>query len=368
MSTKVRLKDLLREKDAFLTTSERIYNFYLTHTRKVLLGGLGLVLVALGVAAGFAIASSRTDKASSEYYLAYDSANPDKTLASMTAVREKWGDGKAGRLAAFAMVDSYIALGRFDEARELADALVADLKEPERKLAPILYNLQGSLAEQAGDLDSALSHYDRAWQAVEAPLIGPGGRVVTDPVFYQASGAFRLEILNSRARVLLALGRDQEARQAYSELELRFPGTPRAYLAGYRIYEIDAASGAPPDRSGDTRDPAEPETAGTVASEELLPAGSAPSAGDAETTDGDAAASAGDAETTDGDAETTAGDAAPSDGDVAPSDGDAAASDGDVEATDGDAAGSDAVAADSGDSRPAAASTSGRSGRSGGSR
>ncbi|MDR1081105.1 MAG: hypothetical protein LBQ79_09160 [Deltaproteobacteria bacterium] len=294
MSSKVRLKDLLREKDAFLTTTERIYNFYLTHTTGVILCGLAIVVLALAVAAGLAIAGSRAEKASQEYYLAYDASDPEKTLAGMEEIRRRHGDGKAGRLAAFAMADAYVKLGRYPEARELADRLASDLRPPERHLAPIIYNYQGALAEQTGDLEAALAHYEHAWMAVEAPLTGPNGRAVDDPVFFQTSAPFRMEILNARARVALALGRTEVARLAYAELENRFPGTPRAYAAGYRLDEILSAeasvapSVAPDAPSGIVTEDLPPagDSSGT-SSGDIPPAGdSAPSAGDGEASGG----------------------------------------------------------------------------------
>ncbi|MDR1037145.1 MAG: hypothetical protein LBT40_11420 [Deltaproteobacteria bacterium] len=374
MSSKVRLKDLLREKDAFQTISDRLYNFYLTHTTQVIVAALAVVLVILGTVAGVAISRSRAAKASSDYYLAYVVGDPTRTLAGMEDVRRKYGDdSRAGRLAGFAMVDAYIGLERYQEARELADSLASGLRGPETDLAPIIYNLQGSLAEQTGDLEAAYGHYEAAWLAVEAPVLGPDGRPVNDPLFAQASGPFRMELLNSRGRVALALGRVDSARMAYDELRNRYPGTPRAYAAAYRLDESERAAAAADDTVVLPDTPSEitsvdlpPAGASGVTSEDLPPAGaSAPSAGDEA---GGSGGSGADAAPADGDAsgdDAAAGDSASSDdaaasGDDASSGDDAASGEGSVPATsqneaapaasgDGAAAGDGAESAASGD-------------------
>ncbi|MDR1313870.1 MAG: hypothetical protein LBQ12_09275 [Deltaproteobacteria bacterium] len=394
MSSKVRLKDLLREKDAFQSTTDRIYNFYLSHTNAVLLGGLAVILVALGVAAAVAITNSRSQKASEAYFLAYDPASPEKTLAAMAEVRGKQGNSKAGRLAGYAMVDAYIGLDRYQEARELADSLAAALPEPERSLAPIVYNLQGALAEQTGDLAAALGHYERAWQAVEAPVKGPDGRPVVDPLFYQASSPFRMEILNARARVTLALGRADEARLAYQEMENRFPGTPRAYAAAYKIYQIDAsaaaasagaseAAGTAPDpgdarpspdgseppailetdlmapAAGDSDAPAGGEAAPAPSGEAAAPAPSGEEAAPAPSGEAAAPAPSGEAAAppSSGDEPTTAAGAS---GDGAPASGDSSVSPGQPAASPS----GDASVAPGGGDKPAASGRTRRSGRS----
>ncbi|MDR2612478.1 MAG: tetratricopeptide repeat protein [Deltaproteobacteria bacterium] len=278
MSDKVRIKDLLREKDAFLSTSERLYNFYLTHTNKVLVTGLVLILAVVGVAAGVTINSARAEKASREYYLAYREGDPAATLRGMEEVRERWKSREAGRLAGFAMVEAYTSLGRYAEARTLLDELASRLRGHELDLAAIIYNFQGALAEETGDIGAALGHYGRAWEAAEAPVVGPDGRPVSDPVFSEATAGFRADILNSMARTAVALGREDEARQHYETLEARFPGTMRAMTAGFRIgaagapSALPSAAGSP--REGSAATPADGGTSPSGAAAPSVGAGS----------------------------------------------------------------------------------------------
>jgi tetratricopeptide (TPR) repeat protein len=349
MSTKVRLKDLLREKDAFLTTSERIYNFYLTHTTKVLTAGLVAVLAVVGVAAGMAISSSRAERASHEYYLALDPGDPAGNLAAMTAVRERWGDGRAGRLAAFSMAGSYMDLGRFDEARALVDELASGLKGPERGMAPAIYRLQGALAEETGDLAAAASHYERAWELAIAPPKGPDGRPLDELTLQQtAVSTFRTELLSARARVYRAMGRAEDARRAYGEIEQLYPGTPRALMAGWMIGEMDsgAAEGA---QATPAAPPAAADGDGIVT--EDLPAPGAPAA-PAAGPEGEAAPAADGAAPAEGEATPSAdAEATPAaDAEATP----AADSDASDEAAPAAAADADAEAdADASDARPA---------------
>jgi tetratricopeptide (TPR) repeat protein len=240
MSKKVPIKQILRENDAFLTYSERVYNFYLTHKRKVLSIALAIVAVLLLIIVFVNVRSSNREKAISSYYSAFDNTDPSKTLANMEQVRKDWKGYPADRLAAFAMVDSYVRLNRFTEAKELLSTLTQSLTKGEENLNILIYSYLGSISEESEDLKTALENYIRAKSLLDTlTKTSKTGTIQGTDILEDASGPFLANLLNSIARVNLALGRTDEAKSHYAELMEKFPDTVPAQVAGFQLNELD---------------------------------------------------------------------------------------------------------------------------------
>ncbi|MDR2349289.1 MAG: tetratricopeptide repeat protein [Deltaproteobacteria bacterium] len=235
MSKKVPLKKLLRENDAFLTNTEKIYNFFLTYQKQVLLTALAVAVAIILAIVFVAVRNNNRLKASEAYHDAYVADDPARTLANMEEVRKEWKGHKADRLAAFSMVEAYVKLGRYGEAKTLLAELTAKPAKEEESLAALLHAYLGSISEEAGDPEEALKSYVAAKIAVENMTNPSGARGLTE-----ASGPFYANLLNSIARVNASLGRTEDAKKAYAELKETFPDTGPAAVADFLSKELDS--------------------------------------------------------------------------------------------------------------------------------
>ncbi|MDR2460923.1 MAG: tetratricopeptide repeat protein, partial [Deltaproteobacteria bacterium] len=249
MSNKVPLKQILREQDAFFTTSERIYSFFLTYKKKILLSALVIVVIVLAIVLFISHRNSTRQKASEAYYEAIVENDPQATLANMEAVRQEWENTPAARLAAFSMVESYVALGRYEEGRDLLAELLRDLKEPEESLRPLINSYLGALYEETGDMPNALSSYKASYDWL----------VANSPGTTEQSGApdfsviFRTNLLSAMARVNLAMGNFEAARTNYVEMGLILPDTLTTTLAEFKLGTMPGAEpSTAPEATGDT--------------------------------------------------------------------------------------------------------------------
>ncbi len=219
------IRDLLSEKDAFLTTSERAYEYFLRHTRGLAAAAAAVVLLVIGVA----VYMHQREKAEEEAAVALEQAlnaaaasqaDPAAGLKALEQVRTDFPDRKAARLAAFSLVGLYAAQGQADQALALAENLLQTLKTSEVSLKPLLLSNLAGLYEVKKD-------YLKAAKSYEAML----ALTPLDPNLKQ-------DVLLSLGRVHSAAGQKDEAVKQYQALVTEFPQSYTAYLANLRLSEL----------------------------------------------------------------------------------------------------------------------------------
>ncbi|MDR2405028.1 MAG: tetratricopeptide repeat protein [Deltaproteobacteria bacterium] len=249
MAKQVSIKKLVKEQDAFFSTTDKIYNFYQDHTKQILIAAICVVVVIVAIISILSYRESQSNKSSEAYFSAKEAYNPQKTLENMEKVRADWKGTPADRAAAYAMVQSYVELQKYNEARELLRNLYSTLPKGEESLKLLINNYLGSLSEELGDNEAAMGYYQEASKLAEqtkAPL--------------QVSVPFRAELLNSLARVYTALGRTDDARNTFVLLSGSFPGTLEGYMSTLKLKEISKAQGPAASSSQGPTAPAESAT------------------------------------------------------------------------------------------------------------
>ena len=216
------IRDLLKEKDAFLTTSEKVYEFILRHTRAL---AFGAAAVALAVIVGFAYV--RSQKAAEE---AAEAAYEEALAAASPEALEKiqHSGRRAGRLAALALIRLHIEAGAPEKALPLAENMLQTLKPAEISLKPLLLDNLAGLYETVQD-------YPKAAQSYKDLLDWPS---LTDH--------YKSNIFLALGRVQVAAGQPGAAIKTYEDLLRSFPGSYPALLAQARLSVLKGEAIAPP--------------------------------------------------------------------------------------------------------------------------
>ncbi|MDR2724730.1 MAG: tetratricopeptide repeat protein, partial [Candidatus Adiutrix sp.] len=225
------IRDLLKEKDAFLTTSEKVYEFILRHTRAL---AFGAAAVALAVIVGFAYV--RSQKAAEE---AAEAAYEEALAAASPEALEKiqHSGRRAGRLAALALIRLHIEAGAPEKALPLAENMLQTLKPAEISLKPLLLDNLAGLYETVQD-------YPKAAQSYETLLDWPS-----------LSGNYKPNVLLALGRVRSAAGQPEEAMLAYEEAlataspealeKIYHSGRRAGRPAGLALIRLHIEAGAP---------------------------------------------------------------------------------------------------------------------------
>jgi tetratricopeptide (TPR) repeat protein len=219
------IRDLLKEKDAFLTTSEKVYEFALRHTRAL---ALGAAAVMLAVLAGFAYVRSQEaaeEAAGAAYEEALNAASPE---AALEKLRADYPGRRAARLAVLTLIFFLNDTAATEKALPLAENLLRTLKPSEISLKPLLLDNLGGLYETVRD-------YPQAAQTYQALLDWP-----SLPDNYKST------ILLAMGRVRDAAGQPEAAQSAYEDLLRYFPDSYPALLARARLSIITGEAIAPP--------------------------------------------------------------------------------------------------------------------------
>jgi tetratricopeptide (TPR) repeat protein len=218
------IRDILKEKDVFLTTSEKIYEFTLRHTRAL---ACGLGAVVLVVVAGFAYVRGQ-EAAEAASLAAYERALAlASPVAALEKVRADYPGRQAARLAALALLRLHAEAGAPEQALPLAESLLKSLKPAEISLKPVLLDNIGGLYEAVRD-------YPRAAQSYQALLDWPS-----------LPDSFKSNTLLALGRAQDAAGQPQEAARAYEDLLQSFPGSYPALLARARLSTLKGEAVAP---------------------------------------------------------------------------------------------------------------------------
>ena len=219
------IRDLLKEKDAFLTTSEKIYEFTLRHTRALAICAAALVLAVLAGVAYVHSQRAAEERALAAYEEAISSAAPAAALEKLRADHPR---RRAARLSAMALIRIHIEAGAPEKALPLAEYLLKTLKPTEISLRPLLLDNLGGLYEMTQD-------YPRSAQSYQALLDWPPLADNYKPVILLALG-----------RVWSAAGQLEAAIQAYEDLLRSFPDSYPALWARVRLSALKGEGIAPP--------------------------------------------------------------------------------------------------------------------------
>lgn len=222
---KKNIRDLLDEKDAFLTTSEKIYEYVLRHTRGLAIGAAAVVLLVIGGALYYNAQGQAEQEAGLAFETALETAagspdDPEAAIRALEKVRTDYAGRKAARLAEFTLLGLYAPQGRTDLALPLAENLLHTLKSHEVSLKPMLLNVLGGLYETKADYLKAAKSYETL---LGLPKLEP---------------ALRQETLMALGRTNAAAGLKDEAIKNYEAVLTEVPQSFLAYRANVKLAEL----------------------------------------------------------------------------------------------------------------------------------
>jgi tetratricopeptide (TPR) repeat protein len=255
MSKKVSIKKLIRTNDVFLSTSDKIWRYVQTHTRKIVAAAAVLLAALLAVIIVRHTHDANVAKALTAFHQAQTLADGNERLEALQSVRSLYRGTPADRQAAYAIFDILLSQKKTGTALELNEELLRTLPQAEEALRPFLLATLAGLFEEQVQFSEAINQTQAAIALVE--------QTASDEI----SVSYVAELYSSLGRVAMAAGQTDLARQAYENIILRAPGTARSYtaqvkLAQLRPQEEAASSPNPPGEtaavSSSEDQPAEP--------------------------------------------------------------------------------------------------------------
>ena len=219
------IKDLLTEQDAFLSTSEKALEFFLCHTRGIIVAGVAVFVGIIAIAFYFnyqanvevQVTMAYEDALALNFVGQTDLAIP---ILALEKIKKDYATYKVGRLAAFDLVGLYGANGELEKAQAQAEELLHSLKDVEASFKPLLLNSLGSLYEANGDYLKAIKSYE-----VLLTL------VANNPTLKE-------NVMVSLARVQVAAGQKDEAIRQYKGIIAFYPTSFNAFLANYYLAKL----------------------------------------------------------------------------------------------------------------------------------
>ncbi|MDR3203954.1 MAG: tetratricopeptide repeat protein [Deltaproteobacteria bacterium] len=206
MPKKVPIKKLLRTNDAFLTTSEKIYSYFLTNTKTIIIALSALIVVFIAILLVLHFRQARIDKAEAAFNRALAITDQTEAVAKLNEIRKSYSGSPADRQAAFAMAQIFLKNKQTDKALPLLEELAIELRPAEESLKPLIWVSLAGLYEDQNQLDKAAQAYKKALAAIKAGPEAPSGV------------PFKAYIHFSIGRVALALGKRFEAAEAFKEV------------------------------------------------------------------------------------------------------------------------------------------------------
>jgi tetratricopeptide (TPR) repeat protein len=226
MAKQVPIKDLLRTDDAFLSTSDKVYQYFTNNKGKIFIV-IGIALaVVLAVFIVRSVHESRLARSLEAFHKANAVTETADRYEALQAVRVDYAGTKAARQAAYALLDGYLGESDLEEALPLLDEILKSLDSSEESLRPLLLTTQAGLFEQIGQLDLALESYRSALSIIDRGQINP------------QEAPYVAELYSSLGRVYMALGRIEEAKKAYQDIILRTPNSYRSYTAQVKLSQL----------------------------------------------------------------------------------------------------------------------------------
>ncbi|MDR2421916.1 MAG: tetratricopeptide repeat protein [Deltaproteobacteria bacterium] len=252
MAKQIKIKKLLRGDDAFLTTSEKAYNFFLTHTRYFVWGAVALILVVGVVLIVAQVRASGLKKAAeaSGTAIALEDSGGAQSISALSEVIEEHPSSPSARAATLALVRALAASKNYALAAETLEGFVDSLRPGENSLKALALISLGQLYEELNDLSKASNNYRAALALVQK-----------DGQASPSEAPMQSELTQAVGRVLLASGQIEASKKVYEAQRLLYPNRAsfQDYLVQYRLAGLTAPSvPAVPTAAGDS--PASPST------------------------------------------------------------------------------------------------------------
>jgi tetratricopeptide (TPR) repeat protein len=248
MAKKVSIKKLVRTNDAFLTTSDKIWNYVQGNKKKIIIWASALVAIFLIVIIVKSVHDSKLENALAAYQQAITITSIEPQKEALIQVRTDYAGTPADRLAAYALLDLALTTNSFDEAVTLGEQLLQSLPKAEEHVRPLLMETLGGLYEEKGQPSEALAQYKAAITLVEPLAARPEGNA--------SANAYLSGLYTSLSRVALATGQIDEARVALENIIFRAPNTQQAFQAQIKLASIEPVPTAS-DEATSTETPAD---------------------------------------------------------------------------------------------------------------
>ena len=221
---KKNIKDLLAEKDAFLTTSEKIQEYFFRHTKGAIICLAAVALIIIGAA----IYSNHKEKTEEKAAMAHENAlqmleasqDVKSVIEALQKVRSEYSGYKAARMAGYSLVALYNSEESYDQALAIMEELLRTLPQTEISLKPILLN-------NIGELYEVKKNYDLAAKSYEAILTNK-----------EVVPGFRQSVLLALGRVNSAAGKKDEAIKWYETIIKEYPSGLATYMANTKLAEL----------------------------------------------------------------------------------------------------------------------------------
>jgi TolA-binding protein len=215
------------KQDRFLEAVFTAWAYARDNVAIVVGGALALVaLIVLGVRVGGTVAGAPqgdpdAERALSAARMQFLQGQPDAGAAALEEVRQRYGSSPVGREASLLLANSLYEAGQFAQAltvfqEYLRKPLHDDLTRDNARLAI------AACREETGDLAGAMQAYED-WGAAANP-------------------ALRAQAAMSAARCALALGQPDRAAGFYESVAERYPDSPEAETAKFRLLELRGTS------------------------------------------------------------------------------------------------------------------------------
>jgi predicted negative regulator of RcsB-dependent stress response len=233
MAKQVKIKKLLKTEDAFLSTSERVYNFFLTHTNQFIFGALGLIVILAVILVIIQNRSSNLEKAAFASQEAMSVVDPEASIAALSSVIEKYPGAPSSRAATLALAAAQGKAKNFAQAAETLEGFVKTLKPGEDSLKALVLVSLGQYYEELGQLDKASANY-RSAQALANEFANVS----------QAADSLKTELYVAIGRVQAAAGQIGDSASTYQSFRLAYPtrGSFLDFMAQHRLAVIAATS------------------------------------------------------------------------------------------------------------------------------
>lgn len=216
------------KQDRFLEAVFTAWAYARDNMAIVVGGALALIaLIVLGVRVGGTVAGApqgdpEAERALSAARMQFLQGQPDAGAAALEQVRQRYGSSPVGREASLLLANSLYEAGQFAQAltvfqEYLRKPLHDDLTRDNARLAI------AACREETGDLPGAMQAYEEVWGTAANP-------------------ALRAQAAMSAARCALAQGQPDRAADLYESVAERYPDSPEAETAKFRLLELRSAS------------------------------------------------------------------------------------------------------------------------------
>ncbi|MDR1085744.1 MAG: hypothetical protein LBP22_13060 [Deltaproteobacteria bacterium] len=230
MAKQVNIKKLLRTEDAFLTTSERAYSFFLTHSRQIILAVVGLAALAGLILIISHVRASNLRVVAEQSSEALSVEDPGSSLLALNEILEKHPDSPASRAAILGLVELQTGTKDYAQAITNLEKFVGGLNQASSAERIISQLALGQLYEEVNNLDEAQKNY----RTVQSLIRSEGGGL--DPL----ERPLQSELAMSLARVMGKSGQTDQSRQGYETVLMMNPNrnTVQDIMARYALAQL----------------------------------------------------------------------------------------------------------------------------------